>query len=95
MKQNNINKDKLYDYGDYLMEINQSFRVPKTGWHKIENGEIPSKNQQKQLKLLGWGECEDLTFNGAEAIIQEILESAFDCECPTIKRQTFLPFDKL
>lgn len=69
-------KKLLYDYGEFLQEIGQSFKVLKTGWHLEENLKPATEEQQKELVTLGWGREESLSENGARVMIDAIKEGS-------------------
>ena len=68
---------KLYDWGEHWENFNWNFGKLQFGWYLTNKYKFANKRQKQQLKFLGWGKADDLTFNGAEAIIQEIIENTF------------------
>jgi len=63
---------KLYDYGTFMLEIGQTFKVPKTGWF-LKNKAIPAtKAQQAELVRLGWGKQKNMSKHGVDVLIDAI-----------------------
>ncbi len=46
-------------------------------WHKVKGGEKATSAQIKCMKEFGWDET-DYTYQGAEAIIQNLIEITLD-----------------
>ena len=51
--------------------------TPSEFWHKVKRDRKASEEQIKFLKELGWDNTTALTYQGAECILQEIIENAF------------------
>lgn len=51
--------------------------TPSEFWHKVKKDIPATEEQKKQLEELGFGNEMVLSYQGAECIIQEILENAF------------------
>jgi hypothetical protein len=49
-----------------------------TNWHIVKNGTRMSLNQKKQLEELGYRNAENLTYQGAECLLQEIISWNFN-----------------
>jgi hypothetical protein len=65
---------KLYKHGWHLETFSKGFKKWQEGWYLSEEAFPATKEQRDKLVELGWGEDETLSAQGANVVIQSIIE---------------------